>query len=529
MFAGEHSVERLLTGQSRTDDRLDSFVQLLERLTTAQDDGKPIFDQLEDARPLLIRSLQAQALPRSEAAFPLSREDLRRLQQAAELLARLRDLYLECRAERSPAALAAVTLPEDQPADSLQQLIPMFRALDAQSRLLRIGLRNRISIINEQWNELARLAIEARASTFMDEPLADAVSMLKGNTARGLFVMPFLLRVAHLEAHSADERLVIERLARQFAHRAGFRIDRGGELRANSHGPTIVIDEQFAVRLDTHKLQVEIARQSASLAHGVAYGAHLPRGVSAECLRRLLGMLAVVWGPAVLPARLQRIAPTGCATLFGLPSASPEAARQAALHYEYGDEESNTVIRRARKRHQQRQAPLAWVSYAESVVCNAWTHNAEIVQAGLERYEFAHLHHHCLVLLRPDSGKCPAALAMADPDALWIGRLMSMSQQVDLKSARYARQHLTVQVWPHPGRVVGLRFSAESPFENVVYLRGPTGSLDEHSVFLPPGSWSPKSVSTLRLADRDLAVRFGNLIEEGFRFERVRLLIEPAA
>ncbi len=527
MFVRERPVDSLLTGYSRTDDGLDSFAQLLDRLSIALDEGKPILDRLELARPPFLRALQARVLPPNEASFPLARDDLRCLQQASEMLARLRDLYLDCR-PRPQDAVAGLRLATDETADAVEQVMPTVRALDAQSRLLRIGLRNRISIVAGQWNELARIALKARASTFMDEPVPDPVSMLKGNTARALFVMPLLLRVAHLEAYGADDRLFIERLARQFAHRVGFRIDKDGALRPNGHGPTIVVDEQFAVRLDTHHLQAEIARQTARLAKGVEYRVTLPRGLSVEAIRRLLATLALVWGPAMVPTRLKRVDPTGCAVLFGLPSPPAQvaqAAQESSLRYEYGTDELNTVVRLARKRHQQRAAPLAWLAYAESVVCNSWTNAQGIVQARLERYEFAPLNHHSLVLLRPDSAKCPAAMALEDAEALWVGRLMSMSQQVDLQSARYARQHLTVQVWPAAGRIVGLRFSADSEFESVLYLRGAAGSLDEHSVFLQPGSWSSKSVSTLRLADHDVAVRFGNLIEHGFRFERVRLLI----
>ena len=527
MFGRESTVENQLINRSRTLDGVDLFAHKFERLADAIELGKPAFDELERVRPLFLRELESRVLLHNEPEFPPGREHLQILQLGAQLLARLRDQYLNCPVERLQNG-ASDRAAQPQPTnDRFDRAIPVIRALDAQSRLLRMGLRNRISIIDEQWSELAQLALKARSGGFMDESVNDEVSMLRANTARAMFVMPLLLRAAHLQSCRAEERLVVERLARRYAHTVGFRIDEAGKLRPNPHGPSIVIDRQLAVRLDTHRLRAEISRRAARLANGLDYGAVLPRGVSQASLRRLLATLQMAWGPADLRAvPVNRIDPIACSALFSLPLMSAEATASSAVRYEYGDNEGNTVIRLARKRHQHPVALQTSFRLAESILCNAWTVGEKFIEAGLQRHDLASLVYHCLVVFRPEVENVDSALALASEDAVWVGRLMSMSTRIDLQSARYARQQLTVRVWPFSARMVGLRFSADSAFEPVLYMKGASGSLDEHSVFLQPGSWSSKSVSTLRLPQGDIPVRFGNLIERGFRFDHVRLQIE---
>lgn len=477
-----------MIGRSEAHRGLDLFEQKFERLVHVIERAKPAFDDLERVRPSFLRVLESRVLLQNEPEFPPGRDHLRILQQSSLLLARLRDQYLNCPAERLQNDSADRAARPEMTIDPFDRAIPLIRALDAQSRLLRMGLRNRISIIDEQWNELAQLGLKARSGGFMDESVNDEVSMLKANTGRAMFVMPFLLRAAHLQSFRAEERLTVERLARRYAHTVGFRIDEAGKLRLNPHGPTIVIDRQFAVRLDTHKLRAEISRQASRLADGLEYGEVLPPGVSLNAMRRLLATLELAWGPTDLRrATVNKINPIACSALFALQTS---------------------------------------LSHAESILCNAWTPGENFIEAGLERVDLASLIHHCVVVFRPGVENDDSALALAGDDAVWIGRLMSMSTKIDLQSARYARQQLTVRVWPFPARMVGLRYNADSALEHVLYMKGASGSLDEHSVFLQPGTWSSKSVSTLRLPQGDIPVRFGNLIERGFRFDHVRLQID---
>ncbi len=465
-------------------------------------------------------------LPLNEPEFPPSREFLSSLQQGMALLGRLRDLYLNDATEQAESALAGARILPVDTVEPLDGVMPTIRALDAQTRLLRIRLRNRISIVDEQWNELARMALAIRAARFIDDSVADRVSMFKGNTARAMFVLPLLLRAAHLETLGLEDRIVVERLARRYAHRVGFRVDKGGKLRSNPHGPSVAMDEHYAVRLDTHRLQAELARRSSQLVRGHEFNARWPRGVTQSSMKRLLTTLALVWGPTVLLPKPSRIGPVSFTTLFGLPCELPGVQSRAALPYDDPVNEGSTTIRLTRKRQQSRPVPPPLLVYAEPLICDSWTPGASFIEASLERSEITSLNQHCLVVMRPDSADCPAPLALADADCLWLGRLMGMAAQIDLQRARYARQTLTVRVWPFPARWVGLRLSADSAFEDVLYLKGVEGSLDEHSVFLRPGSWSEKYVSTLCLPEGDIPVRFGNLIERGFRFDHVRLRIE---
>ena len=245
-------------------------------------------------------------------------------------------------------------------------------------------------------------------------------------------------------------------------------------------------------------------------------------------MKQLLASLALVWGPSTAHRPVTRIEPVNLAALFSLPGESGGHQAGAAVQYEYGVNEGNTVIRLARQRYLQRNEPESWQFRAEAVVCQSWTAGPSFIEATLQRCGFTELNQNCLVVMQPESADCPVPLAVADSESFWLGRLLSMSLKLELQSARFARQNLIVRVWPFQARMVGLRVNPDSMFEQVVYMKGVDGSLDEHSVFVKPGSWSSKSASTLRLPGGDISVRFGNLIERGFGYEHVRLQIEAS-
>lgn len=510
---------------------LERFERLFETLEAELEDDGSRFVRLESMRMGLMATLDSLLLPLSEPSFPLRQDDLRLTQRGLGVLEQLRDQYLKVQEARKPTRVQGRRLMPSEAADSLDQVLPLMRALDAQSRLIRIMLRKRLDVPGDYWRELVTLGARARASTFIDVALDDPAPLLKGDSARGLLILPLLLRAAGLGMHPDDDRVIIDRLARQSAARVGFRIDVGGEPFSNPHGPTLSIDDRLSIRLDTHRLQKRLAQKDEDLKHGVAYGQRLPRGMTQESMRRLLARLVVCWSSAMQAPRVHPIDPTQCAVHFGIPGSIGDAP-VPEVGYDDGQYEFNTLMRVVRQRKADRSGSVArgalplWLSQAPPVICQAWSPADGLIQAVFARNDATTIHHHSLVVVRPDPRYSAMQIALADRAMLWLGRLVGMTQRMDEATGESLGQQLSVQLWPRPGRMVGLRFSIEGPFEDILYLTGAAGDLDEHSVLLPPGRVTSKAALTLRLPDRDVAVRFGNLIERGHQFERVRLLLE---
>lgn len=534
MKLARRTVEPSATVPDSTDTELTDlrpFEPRMDRLERTPAGGAAPTAELEGLRSVLLATAERLLLPLNEPAFPLTLDRWSQLQTGCSLLRRVRELYLSVDDAAGAKALQdhARHRSTDGPAESLVQVMALMRGLDAQTRLLRFVLRNRVVPAVEEWQELLRLAHRARASTFLDTQLPDPVTVMKVNTARALLILPLLLREARLETLNPVERLLADRLARQLAHRVGFRIDRDGDLHANSHGPTVVIDNEVSVRLDTHALLRTLSDKSARLASGVEYGARLPRGVTAESMRQLLVRLQSAWGPGQLPIRIAPVDATVCSIHLGLPGALDDRA-EARVSYDYGRYDVNTIMQLARKQKESGRSDLSWLSRDGQVTVRGWSPAAAVIDARVERTGRTPLALHALVVLRPvDARACAIQVALADEAQFWLGRLVGLAEVQDTSPLAPSRQLLTLQMWPLPGRIVGLRPNTAALFEDVLLVPGLAGSLDEHTVLLRPGHWSPSEPAVLRVKERDLDVRLVNVVERGHQFERVRLVIEGAA
>ena len=182
-------------------------------------------------------------------------------------------------------------------ANSLRTVMPLARALDCQSRYISFALMQQMSPSKADWNELCVMAQHLRLSTFLDEALPDSSAMIRPNTGRAMFVYTQLLGLARPFGRPQIDMMLIEKLARKWAAKVGFRIDRGALRKDNAQGPSLVLTSEHVVRLDTHKLVRSLLERRSELADPMALGVSgLPNGLSSTRLLALFDELELCWG-----------------------------------------------------------------------------------------------------------------------------------------------------------------------------------------------------------------------------------------
>jgi hypothetical protein len=182
-------------------------------------------------------------------------------------------------------------------ANSLRTVMPLARALDCQSRMIAFALMNQVELESTEWDELCVMARHLRVSTFLDETLPDSFALIRPNTARALYVYPVLLWLAKPYSRSSVELLLIEKLARKWSAKVGFRIDAASSRKDNPQGPSIALTADHQVRLDTHKLIRSLVERRTELVDPMATKqTGLPIGLSLSRLIDLLNGLENTWG-----------------------------------------------------------------------------------------------------------------------------------------------------------------------------------------------------------------------------------------
>jgi hypothetical protein len=182
-------------------------------------------------------------------------------------------------------------------ANSLRTVMPLARALDCQSRMIAFSLMHQVTLDPVEWDELCVMARHLRVSTFLDESLPDPCSLIRPNTARALYVYPVLLWLAKPFGRNQFELQMVDKLARKWAAKVGFRIDSNHSRKDNSQGPSVVLTKDHLVRFDTHKLVRSLVERRSEISDPMSIKqTGLPAGVTLPQVIDLLNDLETAWG-----------------------------------------------------------------------------------------------------------------------------------------------------------------------------------------------------------------------------------------
>src|SRR5690606_34831018 len=160
--------------------RLDAIRALLERLsesasTTVRWGPKTLNGVLEVLRLDQWRSIVACVEPLTGWPVPFTAIEWPLLHSALASLHVLRNLYKRVYAQSLRAAEVSGATPAAR--DSMAGVLPLIRALDAQSRAVVLQLQHRCVPQAGDWDELCVLARGVRRTSFQDESVPDEVPL----------------------------------------------------------------------------------------------------------------------------------------------------------------------------------------------------------------------------------------------------------------------------------------------------------------------------------------------------------------
>jgi len=539
--------------------RLDAIGALLVRLSersgaSSRSGPRATTELLETLRVEQWRAILARLELLSGRPVPFTPIEWPLLQSALGSLHTLRNLYKRLHAQGARAGEAAAGIPGAQ--ESLRAVLPLVRALDAQSRIVALQLRHRCVPQTADWDELCVLARNVRRTSFQDEELPDEVPLVKPATPRALFVYPLLLECASLSARFGAEADLAQRLAARLAARVGYRIDRGAP-RDNEHGPRMALTTAHAVRLDTHRVAGVLAKwRSQWFGEGEtskgALSLPLPEG---EALR-LFADLETCWSPAATP-RIAGAHPAASAASqpvrlrFGLPKTyaadrrpagavgpprdaqhEPGAARAGAgtawkgadARYEYGRWEQNTIIR------------LAFGSTSvDAAATPNWIGESECATRLVERPDGRTVIARESAVPRATPGALIALehdVAPIDGDGRAPARAIALGtieaiEQLPGRESHASRAHWVVaRLWIGEALAVGVRVGDSVFFEDAWLLRGLGASSELPCVVMTPGRARGGDPGVLREPGGEVSIRFVSVLDRGNGHERLSIRTE---
>ena len=342
--------------------RLAEVELVLRRIHAGALPPDPAFEALESVRLAVVPAAVSLLRTLPQSVIPLPAAEAAQLGLACRSLEALQAAYRGVYTQMVETDNLDTRSVIPGAANALRIVLPLARALDAASRQASWMLRARVAVGVGQWRTLALLAQHLRESTFLDERLIDPIAALRPLTARALFMHPVLLLLADCTRRTAAEVSVLDKLARRWAGRVGFRLHGGRVATDNPQGPALRLTPEHALRLDTHRLLESLAaKRDEWLAPDRAAG-RAALGLASERFATLLDELFVLWSarhgrerPIVPPFERVRLR-------FGLPAllAAPKAVEgdgagasgaghetpdAAALAYTYGRWERNTIVR----------------------------------------------------------------------------------------------------------------------------------------------------------------------------------------
>ncbi len=335
-------------------ERLRAVTALVGRIAEGSFAIDPAFEMLELTRASLLVDAERHASRLRCAAAPFGQDSIADWREVAAALDRLHRAYRTVykRMVESDSLDTRSVIPGAS--NAIREVLPLARSLDALSRRLSFALLARIEVDPVEWFELSALARHMRQTTFLDEPLVDPMAIARPVNARAAITYPLLLQAAGLESRPAAQASLVDRLARRWATRVGYRFDAGLELSVNPHGPTLWLGPRLSVRLDTHRLQKKLAeRRDGWLASAHSAGRGMP-GMDRAALAGLLDELMVAWSARNRGGIVPVGRPTPVRLRVGMPAFHRSRAELAAASdrgrdasYAYGRWEQNTILRMA--------------------------------------------------------------------------------------------------------------------------------------------------------------------------------------
>lgn len=546
--------------------RLDAIRALLERLsesasTTVRWGPETLNGVLERLRVDQWRAIVARLEPLSGRPVPFTPSEWPLLHGALANLHVQRNLYKRVYAQILRATEVTGGIPGAR--DSMAGVLPLVRALDAQSRIVALQLQHRCVPQAGDWDELCVLARGVRRTSFQDEPLPDEVPLVKPSTARALFVYPLLLECASLAARSGAEAELAQRLAARLASRVGYRIDHGAP-RDNEHGPRMALTADYAVRLDTHRVPDALARWRRQwFGEGASRAGAFPLRLPEADAVRVLADLERCWARAATPrstgAHPVASATTQCVRLrFGLPrthsadlrygstgvptragnmlsiaantQVTPSTRSGGESRYEYGRWEQNTIIRLAFGTSTAGDGAMpSWIGESERAARLADRPDGRAVLA--RESAIPRCAPGALVSIENE-----AAVGAAQPSrgakrreadrSIAIGSVEAI-EQLPGNDAQASRAHrLVVRLWAGQAIAVGVRVGDSAFFEDAWLLRGLGASSELPCLVLPPGRARGGDTGMLREPGGEVAIRFVTVLDRGTGYERLSMRTE---
>ncbi len=539
--------------------RLDAIRALLVRLTerscaVTRAGPQVLTEVLETLRVEQWRAIVARLEPLAGRPVPFTPIEWPLLQSALGSLHALRNLYKRVHAQNARAGDEVTEISGAR--ESLAAVLPLMRALDAQSRIVSLQLRYRCVPQAAEWDELCVLARNARRTSFQDEEIADAVPLVKPATPRALFVYPLLLECASLSARFGAEADLAQRLAARLAARVGYRIDRGAP-RDNEYGPRMALTAVHAVRLDTHRVPDSLAKWRSQWLREDGE----PRGALALPLpeadaMRLFDDLESCWSAAATP-RISGAHPAASAASqpvrlrFGLPKtyaadrrplgaagAAPVArhdqnagdvatgaTRSGEARYEYGRWEQNTIIRLAfGGAHAGAASAPNWIGESESATRLLERPDGRTVIARESAVPRATPG--ALIALEHDAPIDGDRRSAAPARSIALGTIEAI-EQLPARESHASRAHwLVARLWVGEAIAVGVRVGDSAFFEDAWLLRGLGASSELPCVVMTPGRARGGDPGVLREPGGEVAIRFVSVLDRGSGHERLSIRTE---
>lgn len=437
-------------------ERLKAVTALVGRIAEGSFAIDPVFQMLELARASLLVDAERHASRLRSAAAPFGPASIADWREVATALDRLHRAYrtVYTRMVESGSLDTRSVIPGAS--NAMREVLPLARSLDALSRRLSFALLARIEVDPVEWFELSALGRHMRQTTFLDEPLPDPMAIAKPVNARATITYPLLLHAVGLDGRSAAQASLVDRLARRWATRVGYRFDAGPQLAGNPHGPTLWLGPRLSVRLDTHRLQKKIAeRRDGWLANAHAAGRGMP-GMDRAALAGLLDELMFAWSARNRGGIVPVGRPVSVRLRVGMPAFHRSQAELAAAagrgneaSYAYGRWEQNTILRIALgKDREGADAVAALAGESETArrvaqEAGLWVVDRQAMTPQVRRGE--------LVSLVAEGG--------GEPDHLLLARVESVRQIVPAPGLKDQRtgHRLRLAVMPGRAQPVGIR------------------------------------------------------------------------
>lgn len=506
-------------------ERLEAVTALIGRIADGSFAVGPAFEMLELTRASLLVDAERHASRLRGSAVPFGPAAIADWREVATALDRLHRAYrmLHARMAECDDLDARAVIPGAR--NELREIMPLARALDAMSRRLAFALLARIEVDPIEWFEFSDIARHMRRTTFLDESLPDPMAIARPVNARAAITYPLLLQAVGLEGRPAAHASLVDRLARRWATRVGYRFDAGLQLSENPYGPTIWLGPRLSVRLDTHRLQKKLAeRREGWLASAQSAGRAAP-GMDRASLSSLLDELGVAWSARNRGGIFPVGQPVSVRLRIGLPTFHRSQSEMAAAAapgrgrnpYAYGRWEQNTILRMALgKGREGADAILALAGESEKArrvaqEAGTWLVDRQAMTPPVRHGE--------LVAIVVD-----APQAAAGEEHLLLARVRSVRQIIPAPGLKDQRtgHRLRLAVMTGRAQPVGMRGQRHPDHVDAFLVE----SAGESALVASADAVVPGEAVWIRRGDEDLRARVVELLDRGRGHERFSLRFE---